>query len=230
MLPICPHALLAGALLATASVIHAQDAPVVVTVPERPSLAALANVVQDNFIGVSWELSSFDTLCEQHLALTRRDMLADLVHEGGNTVDTIPSAMLNYMSNIRQRITNSMRIRVGGSGMDSSTYDPDLAPMLKLTDPDAYFNNIPVDFGPTLFDIMNAMADRVGSMQFTIGLSMQDAQNDANVVLLASAATARLGDRLDAMTLGNVRGYHVQSWDISLTHPLVGTRPIRWPR
>lgn len=25
-----------------------------------------ANIVQDNFLGISWELSSFDTLCESH--------------------------------------------------------------------------------------------------------------------------------------------------------------------
>lgn len=28
-----------------------------------------ANVVQDNFLGISWELSSFDTLCESHSSI-----------------------------------------------------------------------------------------------------------------------------------------------------------------
>lgn len=34
-----------------------------VTFPLSPPKSSLLNVVQDNFLGVSWELSSFDTLC-----------------------------------------------------------------------------------------------------------------------------------------------------------------------
>jgi hypothetical protein len=75
--------------------------------------------------------------------------------------------------------------------------------MLVLTDPEAYFNDIPVDFGPVLFDVMNAMADKVGEMQYMVGLSMRDPDNDENVVQLASDAVNKLGDRLDAMLLGN---------------------------
>lgn len=35
-----------------------------ITFPTKPPSVALLNVVEDNFIGISWELSSFDTLCE----------------------------------------------------------------------------------------------------------------------------------------------------------------------
>lgn len=38
-------------------------APLNVTFPENPPASALMNVVEDHFIGVSFELSSFDTLC-----------------------------------------------------------------------------------------------------------------------------------------------------------------------
>lgn len=89
--------------------------------------------------------------------------------------------------------------------MDSSTYVPDQKPLIIQTDPDAYFNDVPVNFGPVFFDVMNAMYDAVGSMQFIIGLSMQDPDSDANPLLLATAARAKMGDRLDAMLLGNVR-------------------------
>ena len=75
--------------------------------------------------------------------------------------------------------------------------------MITETDPDAYYNDIPVDFGPTFFDVLNAMADDVGEMQYIIGLSMQDPSNDGNVVELAAAARSKLGSRLDAMLLGN---------------------------
>jgi hypothetical protein len=77
--------------------------------------------------------------------------------------------------------------------------------MLVLTDPDAYFNNIPVDFGPVLFDVMNAMSDVVGPMQFLIGLSMKHPDDLSNVITLATDATKMLGTRLDGMLLGNVR-------------------------
>jgi hypothetical protein len=101
-----------------------------------------------------------------------------------------------------------MRIRVGGSGMDVSTYVPDQTDqMLILTDPDAYFNSVPVNFGPVFFQVLNDMSDKVGSMQFIIGLSLHDIDDDALVSTrtLAAAAEDMLGDRLDALLLGNVR-------------------------
>lgn len=116
----------------------------------------------------------------------------------------MPSAIQNYLSNIRSRITNNLRIRIGGNGMDSSTYVPSQTQMIVLTDPNAYFNDIPVDFGPVFFDVLNAMADTVGEMQFIIGLSMQNPSQDSNVIELATATEQMLGKRLDAMLLGNV--------------------------
>jgi hypothetical protein len=88
--------------------------------------------------------------------------------------------------------------------MDSSTYVSSQPEMITLPDPNAYFNDVPVDFGPTFFDVLNAMADDIGSMQYIIGLSMQDPSSDSNVIELAAAAESMLGDRLDAMLLGNV--------------------------
>lgn len=77
--------------------------------------------------------------------------------------------------------------------------------MLQLIDPDAYFNDIPVDFGPVLFDVMNGVQDTVGPMQFLIGLSMRHPDQIDNVLDLAKDAVAKLGDSLDGMLLGNVR-------------------------
>lgn len=71
-------------------------------------------------------------------------------------------------------------------------------------DEDAYFNDIPVNFGPRFFDILNGMYDKVGPMQFTIGLSMRNGHDFSNVTKLGKAARDKLGSRLDSLFLGNV--------------------------
>ncbi|KAJ3562302.1 hypothetical protein NP233_g9659 [Leucocoprinus birnbaumii] len=157
--------------------------PINVTFAPKPPANA-KNVIGDNFVGISWELSSFNTLW-------------------GNSVDAQPNAMQNYLHNLVVRLSGPLRIRVGGNSMDGSTYVPTLNSVLELTDPNAYFNDVPVDFGPALFDIMNGMYDKAGAMQFIIGLSMRDPSAWGNIVELALAAEAKLGDRLDSMLLGN---------------------------
>lgn len=88
-----------------------------------------------------------------------------------------------YIHNLIARMSKPLRIRVGGNGMDGSTYIKSLKnAMLELPDPDAYFNDIPAHFGPVLFDVLNAMANKVGDMQYLIGLSMRDGGNLTNVV------------------------------------------------
>jgi hypothetical protein len=112
--------------------------------------------------------------------------------------------MQNYLANLRARMKNPLRIRIGGNSMDDSVYVANQSDMITITNPNAYFNDIPVDFGPVFWEVLNAMSDRVGEMQFIIGLSMQDPSEDSNVIEVAAAAEQQLGDRLDAMLLGNV--------------------------
>ena len=126
---------------------------------------------------------------------------------GGKSPQQMPFPIQNYLANLRARIHSPLRIRIGGNSMDSSTYVSNQTQMIVLTDPNAYFNDVPVDFGPTFFDVLNAMADVVGEMQFMITLSMQDPQNDTDVIDLAKAARDMLGNRLDSMLLGNVCTY-----------------------
>lgn len=114
--------------------------------------------------------------------------------------------MQNYLGNIRARMSNELRIRIGGNSMDSSTYDPSQTVMIKILD-DSYYNNVPVTFGPLFFDVINGMSDKIGGMQIISGLSMQDPANDSNVITLAEASRQKLGSKLDALTLGNVRLY-----------------------
>ena len=80
--------------------------------------------------------------------------------------------------------------------------------VLEHIDPEAYFNDIPVHFGPVLFDVLNAMYEKVGPMQFMIGLSMRNGHDFTNIVELAQDATSMLGSRLDVMLLGNVSSLH----------------------
>ncbi|KAI6035728.1 hypothetical protein EDC04DRAFT_2604922 [Pisolithus marmoratus] len=74
----------------------------------------------------------------------------------------MPNPIQNYLANLRARIQSPLRIRVGGNSMDSSTFVPGQTQMIILIDPNAYFNDVPVDFGPTFFDVLNSMADVVG--------------------------------------------------------------------
>jgi hypothetical protein len=182
----------------------AKNKPVQVNFPEIPPASAQHNIVSDNFLGISWELSSFNTLCKflnkPSLMLT----IMSVYNPGGKTPNEIPNAMQNYLSNIRARMISPLRIRIGGNGMDGSTYIPAQRDMINFTDPNAYFNDIPVNFGPTLFDVLNAMSDNVGDMKFMIGLSMRDPIHGIdNVLELAAAAEGLLGNRLEALLLGN---------------------------
>src|SRR5258705_6817479 len=128
-----------------------------------------------------------------------------MTDNGDKTPGSIPPAMQNYLSNIRARIHNNPRMRIGGNGMDNSTYKRDQKEMIVFTNSSTSSDNVPVDFGPVFFKVLNAMADKVGEMQFIIGLSMQHPDNDSNVIDLATDTVHVLGQRLDSMLLGNVR-------------------------
>lgn len=58
-----------GALVASLALFGAAHAAVDVDLTYFPTNPAgsIANVVLDNYMGISWELSSFNTLCESHL-------------------------------------------------------------------------------------------------------------------------------------------------------------------
>jgi len=117
----------------------------------------------------------------------------------------MPNAMQNYLANIRARIKTPLRVRVGGNSMDDSVYVTNQPNMITITNTNAYFNDVPVNFGPVFWEVLNSMSDRVGEMQFIIGLSMQDPEEDSNLIEIATTAEQQLGNRLDAMLLGNVR-------------------------
>ncbi|THH04081.1 hypothetical protein EW145_g5783 [Phellinidium pouzarii] len=170
------------AFLSAPAALAAGNKTLALNFPAVPDSAT--NVVQSNFLGISWELYP-------------------LYYLWGEKPETMPNAMKNYLSNIRARMSSPLRIRVGGNSMDGSRYAADQKEMILLFDENAYYNDVPCEFGPLLFDVLTAMADVVGEMQFIIGLSMRTPSSDDNIVELAAAARDKLGDRLDAMLLGN---------------------------
>lgn len=112
--------------------------------------------------------------------------------------------MLNYLSNLKARQTSPLRIRIGGNGMDGSSYDPNFKnQMLEVTD-DSFYNAILVKFGPVFFDILNSVADTVGEMEFIVMTSMQNPGDVDTYLPLVKDAKRILGGRLDAVIVGNV--------------------------
>ena len=87
--------------------------------------------------------------------------------------------------------------------MDSAIYVANQTQMIIVTDPNGDPDDIPVDFGPVLFDVLNAMSNAVGEMQFVVGLSLRSA-DDTNAIELAGDTRKKLGKRLDSMLIGNV--------------------------
>lgn len=73
------HSTLTGALVASLALAGFSSAAIEVRFPETPQ-GTYANVVLDNYMGTSWELSSFNTLCELSLTLTfsRLNCLSDM--------------------------------------------------------------------------------------------------------------------------------------------------------
>ncbi|KIK70366.1 glycoside hydrolase family 79 protein [Collybiopsis luxurians FD-317 M1] len=148
-----------------------------------PSAPSSKNVVDGNFLGISFELSSMNEYF-------------------GNDTDTIPLPMLNYLGEIRSRTgSNAVRIRVGGNSADVSTYvSSQTSPMLVLTDPNANSNNQPVDYGPMLWEVMNKVSEDVNSVQYLIGLTLNTTNTNS---VIAGDAAKILESHLDAMLLGN---------------------------
>lgn len=63
----------------------------------------------------------------------------------GNTPSAIPTPVQSYLGNIRSRISNPLRLRVGGNSMDNSYYEPSQTEMFVGTIDNAH--DAPINFG-----------------------------------------------------------------------------------
>ena len=137
--------LLVNVLLATSVL-----AAVPVTLPSSSPPADLVTVYS-NFLGISIELSFIN-------------------YYFGNDSSTVPQPMVEYLTALHTRGSNMpVRLRLGGNSMDSSTYTPDQSQIIVMTDPAANSNDQPVDYSKELFDVMNAVSDKVGGAEYLIG-------------------------------------------------------------
>ncbi|KAI0368070.1 glycoside hydrolase family 79 protein [Pilatotrama ljubarskyi] len=163
--------------------VQTSHAAVAISSPSSPPPAD-ANVVYSNFLGISIELSFIN-------------------YYFGNSTDQIPQPLVKYLSALQARASGKpVRLRLGGNSMDSSTYVPDQQQIIQFTDPNANFNDQPVNYGPQLFDVMKGVSNAVGGAQYLVGLSLRT-PNSSNIPLLAGDAANALGDDLDALLLGN---------------------------
>lgn len=125
--------------------------PVNVTAPAaQPSLQDLI-VVHPDFLALSLELAYVNLYF-------------------GNTTETVPQPVINYLTALHDRAPGRpVRLRIGGNSMDSATYVPSQQPMIISTDPNADSDDPIVNFGPILFDVMNNVSSRLGGAQYLIG-------------------------------------------------------------
>ncbi len=116
-----------------------------------PTSAPSSDVVYSNFLGISVELSFVN-------------------YYFGNTTSNIPQPFVNYLEALHARSSGKpVRLRLGGNSMDSSTYSPGQPDIIEFTDPTANVNDQPVTYGPQLFEVMNAVSDKVGGAEYLIG-------------------------------------------------------------
>ena len=117
-----------------------------------PSSPPTGDVIYPNFFGISVELSFVN-------------------YYFGNDTSTVPQPFINYLEALYARSSGlPVRMRLGGNSMDSSTYVPGQSSIIEFTNPDANVNDQPVNYGPQLFDVMNAVSDKVGGTEFLIGV------------------------------------------------------------
>lgn len=138
-------------LLVTA---QAASAAIAVPPPKNPP-ADDANVVYSNFLGLSLELSFIN-------------------YYFGNSTEQMPQPVLKYLSTLHAHGSGKpVRIRLGGNSMDSSTYVPGQPDAIEFTDPNANWNDQPVNYGPQLFETMKGVSSAVGGTEYLIGESTQ---------------------------------------------------------
>lgn len=75
----------------------------------------------------------------------------NFLYIGGESPDTMPNALKNYLSNIKARMSGPLRIRIGGNSMDGSQYVAGQKEMITLTEQDAYYNDVRRDSNLCIF-------------------------------------------------------------------------------
>jgi hypothetical protein len=156
------------------SLVHAGQT-VTLDVPASIPSSSTGVVVYPNFLGVSFELSFIDEYCEFLVALRTANSDDLTIYIVGPNSSNIPSPFVQALSAIRKRTqSHSLRLRIGGNSMDSSTYDlQQTSPMLQLTNEDGGTTDAaddqPVKYGPTVWDVLKGTSSKIGGASYLIG-------------------------------------------------------------
>ncbi|KAJ7748495.1 glycoside hydrolase family 79 protein [Mycena maculata] len=159
--------------------IGTSKAAVQVTVPATP---LTSNVVDANFLGISFELSYIP----QYF---------------GNDTSTINVPMLNYLAGIRVRTgSNPVRLRIGGNSADDSPYISELAtPMVQLENGTFNDNDQSVVYNQNLWKVLAEVSQTVDGVAYLINIPLAIPPNAS----LSTDIRNIVGDSLDGMLLGN---------------------------
>jgi hypothetical protein len=148
----------ATAALFLMSCCHTSVSAVSITLPS--SLPSSSNVIRDNFLGVSLEFNVLDFLSktqEISHSLGSPLMTHVLIILVGPSPDNILTPMKNYLTNLRSRISNNLRLRVGGNSLDGSIYNRNATKMISfsLAPAEGRIANVPIIYGPQILTTLN---------------------------------------------------------------------------
>ncbi|KAJ7630455.1 glycoside hydrolase family 79 protein, partial [Roridomyces roridus] len=162
-------------LLVLHSAIALSYAAVQVSVPATPSGS---NVVQSNFLGISFELSFVPEYF-------------------GNDSTKINVPMLNYLGCIRERMgANPVRLRIGGNSADDSPYVAESSsPAVQLLPGTFNSNDQGVTYNSDLWPLLAAVSKSINGAAYLITVAPNAS--------LSNDIRNTLGDSLDGMILGN---------------------------
>lgn len=169
------------------------------------------------------------------LLLEFQNLIRSLPHPVGTTAKNVPTPIKNYLKNLRSRMSNPFRLRIGGNSLDGSFYNSSAKQMITfdLTSAAAGVENSPVTYGPQVLSQLNVcirhrlvqsrlrlavdvwfefplcvpqqLANDIGGISHLLTLSLMHPSNASDVVSFAAAAQNALGSNLDAFLVGNVR-------------------------
>lgn len=151
----------------------------------------------------------------------------------GRDENSINKPFAQYLKNLKSRISNPLRLRVGGNSLDSSFYNPNATTMFTFNVIKSNtIANQPVTYGPQVLTTIKVrqtglgpgrgswaltsatptpglsknqqLNQDVGGTLNNLGLSFAHPYNNSDVVRFALDAQHVLGDSLDTLMLGNV--------------------------
>jgi hypothetical protein len=88
----------------------------------------------------------------------------------GFDVGGTPQPFLNYLENYNELLPDiPLRLRIGGNSVDSSIFDESQTQFSIPSDSSTNADDQPVSYGPLVFKVMDAVAERLGGVDYLFG-------------------------------------------------------------